>query len=157
MNHISLKKKAGLGVNDVLAWLIDPHIYMQDNITLDNFDEVLTSLSGAVRGAATNVSEQTTNNLAITSAVFMRIAELINTTTIIQDEVYILSCLVCNNRFNLSSPYPFSQHKTWSEYWAVSKNGILMYCKQMPQSEYEQYWYIFALHVQLSSSGAINP
>jgi len=66
-----------------------PHIYMQDNITLDNFDEVLTSLSGAVRGAATNVSEQTTNNLAITSAVFMRIAELINTTTIIQDEVYI--------------------------------------------------------------------
>ena len=129
---------------------------MQDNITLDNFDEVLTSLSGAVRGAATNVSEQTTNNLAITSAVFMRIAELISTTTIIQDEVYILSYLVCNNGFNLSSPYPFSQHKTWSVYWAVSKSGILMYCKQMPQSEYEQYWYIFALHVQLSSGGAIN-
>ena len=75
------------------------HPYMQNNITLDNFDEVLRSLSGAVRGGATNVSEQTTSNLAITTAVFMTTSELINTTTIIQDEVCsLLSCFfVCNN------------------------------------------------------------
>ena len=67
---------------------------MQDDITLDNFNEVLTTLSGAVRGAATTRSEQTTSNLAITAAVFMRTAELIiGTTTIIQDEVCsLLSC-----------------------------------------------------------------
>ena len=129
---------------------------MQRDITLDNFDEVLMSLSGAVRGAATNVPEQTTSNLAITAAVFMRTAELINTTTIIQDEVCsLLSCFVRNNGFDPSSL--FRQHKTWSVYWAVSKSGILMYCKQMPQSEYEQYWYRFALQVQLSSGGAIDP
>ena len=72
---------------------------MENNITLDNFDEVLRSLSGAVRGGATNVSEQTTSNLAITTAVFMTTSELINTTTIIQDEVCsLLSCFfVCNS------------------------------------------------------------
>lgn len=82
---------------------------MQADITLDNIDETVTSLSGAVRGAATSRSEQTTSNLAITAAVFMRVAELINTATIIQDEVYILSCLVCNNGFNFSSPCPLIQ------------------------------------------------
>ena len=116
-------------------YMIHSYVYMQADITPDNIDETVMSLSGAVRGAATSTSEQTTSNLAITAAVFMRVAELLNTATIIQDEVYILSCLVCNNGFNLSSPYPFRQHKTWSVYWAVSKSGILMYCGQMPQSE----------------------
>ena len=128
-------------------------------ITLDNFDEVLTSLSGTVRRAAANESQQTTSNLANTAAILARIAELISTNTVIVEDGVrpLLSCFVRNNGFDPSSPYPFRQHKTWSVYWAVSKSGIQMYCKQMPQSEYEQYWYRFALHVQLSSGGAIDP
>ena len=59
----------------------------QDDITLENFDKVLTSLSGAVRGAALSESEQTSSNLAITSAVFTKSATLINPTVVIEDGV----------------------------------------------------------------------
>ena len=61
--------------------------HVQDDITLENFDKVLTSLSGAVRGAALSESEQTSSNLGITSAVFTKSATLINPTVIIEDGV----------------------------------------------------------------------
>ena len=62
-------------------------IVQQDNITLDNYDEVITSLSGAVRRAAINEQEQTTNNLAMVAAAFAKSAALINEMTIIPNTV----------------------------------------------------------------------
>ena len=64
--------------------------HVQDDITLENFDKVLTGLSGAVRGAALSESEQTSSNLAITSAVFTKSATLINPTIVIEDGVCLL-------------------------------------------------------------------
>ena len=60
---------------------------LQDNITLDNFDEILMNLSGAVRGAAMNEEEQTTSNLAMVTAAFARSAQLTNEMTVIQNAV----------------------------------------------------------------------
>ena len=62
-------------------------VQQQDNITLGNYEEVLTSLSGAVRRAAINEQEQTTNNLAMVAAVFARSAALINEMNIIPNTV----------------------------------------------------------------------
>ena len=62
-------------------------VQQQDNITLGNYEEVLTSLSGAVRRAAINEQEQTTNNLAMVAAVFARSAALINEMNIIPSTV----------------------------------------------------------------------
>ena len=63
------------------------HIQLQANITLDNYEGVLTSLSGAVRGAAINEQEQTTDNLAMVAAAFARSAALVNEMTIIPNTV----------------------------------------------------------------------
>ena len=57
---------------------------------LDNYDEVLTSLSGAVRGAALSESEQTMGNLAIVAEVFGMSAALIDNNTTVEDEVLSL-------------------------------------------------------------------
>ena len=62
-------------------------VQQQDNITLGNYEEVLTSLSGAVRRAVINEQEQTTNNLAMVAAAFARSAALINEMTIIPSTV----------------------------------------------------------------------
>ena len=64
---------------------------LQANVTLDNYGEVLTSLSGAVRGAATNEQIQNTNNLAMVAATFERSAALINEMTVIQNTVSSVS------------------------------------------------------------------
>ena len=61
-------------------------LYLQ-NVTLDNYEEVLTSLSGAVRGAAINEQQQSTNNLAMVAATFERSAALINEMTIVPNTV----------------------------------------------------------------------
>ena len=63
------------------------HVQLQDNITLDNYEEVLANLTGAVGGAAINEQEQTTSNLAIVAAAFARSAALVNEMTIIPDTV----------------------------------------------------------------------
>ena len=61
---------------------------MQDKITLENFEEVLTSLSGAVRGAAINEQEQTPSNLTVVAAAFSRsAAQLVGERTIIPNTV----------------------------------------------------------------------
>ena len=62
-------------------------VQQQENITLGNYDEVLTSLSGAVRDAAINEQEQTANNLAMVAAAFARSAALINEMTVIPNTV----------------------------------------------------------------------
>ena len=61
--------------------------YMQDNITLGNYVEVLTNISGAVRGAAINEQQQTPDNLAMVTAAFARSAALVNEMTIIPNTV----------------------------------------------------------------------
>ena len=50
------------------------NLHMQANITLNNYEEVLTNVSGAVRGAATNEMEQTASNLTVVAAAFARSA-----------------------------------------------------------------------------------
>ena len=62
-------------------------LHLQNNVTLDNYEEVLTSLSGAVRGAAINEQVQSTNNLAMVAATFERSAALINEMTIVSNTV----------------------------------------------------------------------
>ena len=62
-------------------------IHVQDTIDLDNYEGVLTGVSGAVRGAATNEQEQTTGNLAMVTAALARSAALVNETTIIPNTV----------------------------------------------------------------------
>ena len=68
-------------------------LFMQDNITVDNYDQTITTVSGAVRGAATSEQEQTTGNLATVADVFARSAALVNNNTIIREEVSLL--LLC--------------------------------------------------------------
>ena len=63
------------------------HMHIQDSITLDNYNQVLSNVSGAVRGAATSEQEQTTNNLAIVAAAFERSAALINEMTAVPNTV----------------------------------------------------------------------
>ena len=72
---------------------IDAHIYTQDNITLDNYGQVLSNVSGAVRGAATSEQEQTTSHLTVVAAAFeMSAAQLANDMTSIPNTVsYTLS------------------------------------------------------------------
>ena len=70
------------------------HVHLQDNITPDNY-EILTSLSEAVWGAAINDQEQTTSNLAVVAAAFLRSAILISKRTIISNTVSLL--LFCLN------------------------------------------------------------
>ena len=60
---------------------------LQDNVTLDNYGEILTSLSGAVRSAAINERIQNTNNLAMVAATFERSAALINEMTVVPNTV----------------------------------------------------------------------
>ena len=67
---------------------------LQANITLDNYGEVLTSLSGAVRGAAINEQIQNTNNLAMVAAAFQRSASLINEMTIVPNTVSSLARII---------------------------------------------------------------
>jgi len=67
------------------------YIFTQ-NITLGNYDEVITDVSGAVRGTACNVQEQTTVNLAIVTDIFARSATLVtNDTVIITNETVIIT------------------------------------------------------------------
>ena len=47
---------------------------MQGTINLDNYNQVLSNVSGAVRGAATSEQEQTTSNLTVVAAAFERSA-----------------------------------------------------------------------------------
>ena len=63
------------------------HGHLQDNITPDNYEEILVSLSEAVSGAAINDQVQTTSNLAVVAAAFLRSAALISERTIILNEV----------------------------------------------------------------------
>ena len=83
-------------------------LHLQNNVTLDNYEEVLTSLSGAVRGAAINEQVQSTNNLAIVAATFERSAALINEMTIVPNTVSSVTlhmfCSVCNIAPLPSSP-----------------------------------------------------
>ena len=60
---------------------------LQDNIALDNYEEVLTSLIGAVSGAAINEQEQTARNLATVAAAFARFEALVNEMAIISNTV----------------------------------------------------------------------
>ena len=62
-------------------------LHLQNNVTLDNYEEVLTRISGAVRGAAINEQIQTTSNLAIVAATFERTAALTNENTSIPNTV----------------------------------------------------------------------
>ena len=70
------------------------YTYAQDNITLDNYEEVITNVSGAVRGAITNEQEQTTTNLAMVTAAIARSASLISEMTVIPTTVSL--SLVCS-------------------------------------------------------------
>ena len=69
-------------------------LHLQANVTLDNYGEVLTSLSGAVRGAATNERIQTTNNLAMVTATFQRSAALINEMTVVPNTVSSVTLII---------------------------------------------------------------
>ena len=69
-----------------VMYMVHPH--MQDNITLDNYEEVLTNVSGAVRGAATSEMEQTASNLTVVAAAFARSeAQLVGERAIIPNTV----------------------------------------------------------------------
>lgn len=61
-------------------------IFMQDTITLNNYDEAVKNVSGAVRGAACNVLEQTTVNLAIVTDILGTSTTLIKNNTIVITE-----------------------------------------------------------------------
>ena len=63
------------------------YVQLQDNITLDNYEEVLTSLIGAVRGVAINEQEQTARNLGTVTAAFARFEALVSEKTIITNTV----------------------------------------------------------------------
>ena len=66
---------------------------MQGAITLDNYNQVLSDVSGAVRGAATSEQEQTTSNLTVVAAAFERsAAQLANQVTSIPSTVSSLEC-----------------------------------------------------------------
>ena len=72
------------------------HVHLQDNITLDNFEEVLQHLSGAVKGVAISEQLHTRSNLAVVAATFSRSVALISEGTIISNEVSLL-LFVLNN------------------------------------------------------------
>ena len=74
---------------------------MQGTITLENYNQVLSNVSGAVRGAATSEQEQTTSNLTVVAAAFERsAAQLANQTSIpntvsslVYLGMYLVSCM----------------------------------------------------------------
>ena len=69
------------------------HTHVQGTITLDNYNQVLSNVSGAVRGAATSEQEQTTSNLTVVAAAFERsAARLANQVTSIPNTVSSLEC-----------------------------------------------------------------
>ena len=63
------------------------HTLIQDTITIDNYDQVLSNVSGAVRGAATSEQEQTTSNLTVVATAFESAAQLANERTVIPNTV----------------------------------------------------------------------
>ena len=75
---------------------------MQGPITLENYNQALSNVSRAVRGAATSEQEQTTSNLTVVAAAFERsAAQLANERTGIPNTVsslvylgmYLVSCM----------------------------------------------------------------
>ena len=63
-------------------------VHVQGNITLENYNQVLSNVSGAVRGAATSEQEQTTSNLTVVATAFERsAAQLVNERTGIPNTV----------------------------------------------------------------------
>ena len=79
----------------------DIHIITQ-NITLGNYNEVITDVSGTVRGTACNVQEQTTVNLAIVTDIFARSAMLVTNDTIITNDTIVITEAVSSLPFCLS-------------------------------------------------------
>ena len=63
------------------------HTLIQDTITIDNYDQVLSNVSGAVRGAATSEQEQTTSNLTVVATAFESAAQLANERMVIPNTV----------------------------------------------------------------------
>ena len=63
------------------------HTLIQDTITIDNYDQVLSNVSGAVRGAATSEQEQTTSNLTVVATALMSAAQLANERMVIPNTV----------------------------------------------------------------------
>ena len=91
------------------------HTLIQDTITLENYGQVLSNVSGAVRGAATSGREQTTSNLTVVAAAFeMSAAQLANERTVIRNTVssllfhlnYPRSCWYCTASLMPSSCVP---------------------------------------------------
>ena len=117
-------------------------LFTQD-ITVDNYDEAIIAVSGAARGAAVNEQEQTTDNLAIVTAIFERSAALITNNTIIREAVSSsLLCLRDSSMYVAVILVPTSllhrQSRNWSAHWRACNSGTRMYCKQTPQSERER-------------------
>ena len=63
------------------------HTLIQDTITIDNYGQVLSNVSGAVRGAATSEQEQTTSNLTVVATALMSAAQLANERVVIPNTV----------------------------------------------------------------------
>ena len=88
-------KKRWKSIRRWLLWVIQSpltHTHVQGTITLDNYNQVLSNVSGAVRGAATSEQEQTTSNLTVVTAAFERSAQLANQVTSIPSTVSSLEC-----------------------------------------------------------------
>ena len=132
-------------------------VQWQDNITLGNYEEVFTILSGAVTGAAINEEQQTASSLAIVAAAFSRSAALINETTIIPNTVrycFLSMWQWFKPYFLPSSPF-FRRCKTWSTYWRACNSGMRMCCGHMPQSEhYNRMITLFTGSPQVTESWA---
>lgn len=68
------------------------HTQLLDNITPENFDEVLKIIRDAVRLAVNDKQGQTTSNLAIVAAAIAQSAQIINESTVIPNAVSLYCC-----------------------------------------------------------------
>ena len=68
------------------------HTQLLDNITPENFDEILKIIRDAVRLAVNGKQGQTTSNLAIVAAAISQSAQIINESTVIPNAVSLYCC-----------------------------------------------------------------
>ena len=94
-------------------------MHIQDGITLDNYNQVLSNVSGAVRGAATSEQEQTRSNLTVVAAAFERsAAQLANERSVIPNTVsfFLFNRTYCTVTL-MPSPCPTVNKSNFSGYY----------------------------------------
>jgi len=118
-----------------MKWSLFIHTQLLDNISPENFDEVLKMIRDAVRVAVNAKQGQTATNLAIVAAAISQSAQIINESIVIPNAVSLYCCFQVYNQIRYGFALLYRPRMTWLIHWRIYNSRILMCCKEMSQNE----------------------